>query len=122
MVYPIDITINCDESTLSSNTGEATATDNCNTPEVTESDEVIPGDCDNEMVIERTWTATDDCGNETSQVQLITVVDDEAPSFTCPDDLTLELGEEVPAQEVLTATDNCDDDVTVSVTEEHHRR
>jgi len=32
---------------------------------------------------ERTWTATDDCGNSSSCVQTITLIDDEAPTLVC---------------------------------------
>ena len=64
-----------------------------------------PGD---PLVITRTWTFADDCGNESSVSQEITVIDDEAPvpppapaaeSYSCPD--------EVPPPLPLTAMDGC---------------
>jgi hypothetical protein len=70
---PPNVTVNCGEETVLSITGEATATDNC-TENVTITYEDDPGgfsEC--EGVIIRTWTATDECGNETICEQEITV-------------------------------------------------
>ena len=52
----------------------------------------IADGCPNDVgIIERTWTITDLCGNEATDVQIITLVDEEAPSIsTCPDDVTVE--------------------------------
>ena len=41
------------------------------------------------MVITRTWTATDDCGNASTCMQTITVEDMTAPVITCPADATV---------------------------------
>ncbi len=65
--------------------GRATATDNCDpAPVVTWADSITPGACPQELVITRTWTATDHCGNSVSCVQTITVVDTTPPTITCP--------------------------------------
>src|SRR5690606_5687458 len=77
---PADVTIECDEDTLPANTGSATATDLCDmdvTP--TYADVTAAGDCDQEYVITRTWTAVDDCGNANTCTQVITIVDTTAP-------------------------------------------
>jgi len=51
----------------------------------------VPADCPQERVIERTWTATDDCGNRSECVQVITVVDITPPRIYKPaDDATVE--------------------------------
>ncbi len=76
-----------------------------------------PGDCPHSYTIVRTWTATDWCGNETTLSQNITVIDDEAPVISgVPDDLTVECSQ-IPAPAQVTATDNCDGDVTIELTE-----
>ncbi|MFY8138567.1 MAG: hypothetical protein ACOVMR_10700, partial [Flavobacteriales bacterium] len=61
------------------------------------------------------FRATDACGNATITSQTVTVVDTIDPEFTnCPEDMTVECSDELPAiAEGITATDNCDDDVTV---------
>lgn len=108
---PANVTISCSESTLPANTGTATATDNCDaTPAITFSDAVAGGNCPEEMTITRTWTATDDCGNATSCIQLIVVDDSAAPAITCPPDVTVDCNEStLPANTgTATATDNCD--------------
>jgi gliding motility-associated-like protein len=48
-----------------------TATDNCGSATVTYSEVKIDGDCTNKYKLERTWTATDSCGNETEITQTV---------------------------------------------------
>src|SRR5690606_12303276 len=119
---PADVTLSCDESTEPSNTGTATGSDNCSGVTVDYSDEStknldgIVGTCDDyEYVITRTWTATDECGNSSTCVQMITVEDNEGPEISCPTTLTLECGSDTDPASIgfATATDNCSD-VTVS--------
>ncbi len=97
-------------STDSSNTGSATATDNCDTPSVSYTDSSTAGTCAQEMVITRSWTAADGCGNSSSCEQVVTVVDNTAPSITCPADLTLAPGDSTSPNDTgsATAADNCD--------------
>ena len=67
---PPNVTIESGESTDPSNTGTATATDNCDPdPEITFSDSITGTD---PTVITRTWTATDDCDNFSQCEQTIT--------------------------------------------------
>jgi hypothetical protein len=57
-----------------SQTGTATATDNCTAnPTITFSDVVTPGACPGSAVITRTWTAIDNCGNSAKCTQIITL-------------------------------------------------
>lgn len=101
---PGDITAECDAVPAPA---DVTATDNCATPGVSLDEVVTEGGCDGSRTITRTWTAVDDCGNETSGTQVITVVDTTAPVFdSAPADFTAEC-DDVPAPETLTASDNC---------------
>ena len=69
------------------------------------------------FTITRTYVATDACGNTATQVQVITVVDTTAPMLSSyPSDDQVECGN-VPAAPVLTASDNCDDNVEVEFSE-----
>ena len=108
---PAPITINCDASQLPANTGTATATDNCDpTPIVSHSDVVVAGTEVGNSLITRTWKATDACGNFTTCMQLITVHDVNAPTITCPADITLNCNQ-LPVTGLTgtaTAIDNCD--------------
>lgn len=82
---PANVTIECDESTDPSNTGDLTAITDCNPATVTinYTDVTTAGTCANEYTIERTWEATDNCGNIETHVQTITVVDNTAPVVSC---------------------------------------
>jgi hypothetical protein len=82
---PPDITIykdnNCNHNASVGVTGDVTdEADNCdNTLNATFSDVTVPGSCIGEEIITRTWSLTDDCGNNTSKNQIITVKDTTRP-------------------------------------------
>ncbi len=107
---PANVTIQCTASTLPANTGSATATDNCNgAPGVTFNDVTIAGICPQERTINRTWTATDGCGNSSTCLQTIFVDDSVPPVITCPANVTIDCAEDTlpPTTGSATATDNC---------------
>jgi len=80
---PADDTIECDEPQDPSNTGSATALDNCDGPlPTTWSDTILPGNCPGNYTILRTWSAIDSCGNLSSDTQTITVRDTTPPVVT----------------------------------------
>ena len=84
---PPDKQLQCGDSTAPSNTGMATATDNCDTNvTVSYTDAATPANCTGKPGIDRTWKATDACGNVATCVQHITFVDTTAPVITCPPD------------------------------------
>ncbi|OUR99074.1 hypothetical protein A9Q86_13510, partial [Flavobacteriales bacterium 33_180_T64] len=66
------------------------------------------GSCSGDSIITRTWTATDDCNNETIHVQTITVEDTIYPTFneTLPGNTTVDC-DSIPVEETLTASDTC---------------
>ncbi len=107
---PPAVTVECDESTLPGNTGMATASDNCGTPDIIFSDILTPGGCPQNYMITRLWTATDDCGNSSTCEQEIQVEDNTAPVITCPPGLTIDCDEStLPGNTgMAVANDNCD--------------
>jgi large repetitive protein len=114
IIAPADITVECNSIPAPAN---VTATDNCDTSvEVTFAQQIIPGnDCT--YTILRTWTATDNCGNQNMDSQTLTIVDNTNPVLVgLPGEATVECTN-VPAPANVTATDNCDTDVYVSFTE-----
>jgi len=105
------IAIECEEDTSPASTGFATAVDNCDpAPEVTFSDTTVPGDCPHQFQIVRTWTASDDCANQSSQDQIINVVDTTPPTLTVPANVPIDCTDDTSPDHTgfATATDNCD--------------
>ena len=112
---PADQTAECDAVPLPA---DVTASDNCSNAVVELSETTEPGECAEQSTITRTWTARDECGNQASHVQVITVVDTTAPVLSDdPADITAEC-DSVPKAITLTAGDNCDPDVPVRSDEE----
>jgi gliding motility-associated-like protein/uncharacterized repeat protein (TIGR01451 family) len=123
---PANTTVSCDNIPP---VPVVTATDNCDDAVVVDFDENIVSD-NNDCVqrIERTWTATDSCGNTATATQLITVQDVEAPVITIinplfsniedGDTLYLECNQVPSFNETdVNTSDTCCDDVTVEFQE-----
>ena len=121
---PAAITIykdeNCEHNDDPSETGDVTdAADNCDPdPVVTYSDVDAPGSCMGEVIITRTWKVTDDCGNATEKVQIITVKDTIPPTIS-----NIQLSQEYlwpPNHKMVQVTvnydvaDNCSDQAHIS--------
>ncbi len=86
------------------------ATDNCSDPLLQFTSEETFG-CP--YTITRTWTAIDECGNETVASQIITVIDDEAPVLhNVPQNFEGQCGD-IPSVASVTVTDNCDDNAYI---------
>jgi hypothetical protein len=118
LLCPEDIAIECDEITDPSNTGEATATDNCDSDPTVNYTDVITDptpSCPSDYLITRTWTAEDECENVTSCDQVITVEDTTPPTITdivaSPNNLWPPNHKMVPISVAVTATDNCGEPV-----------
>jgi len=119
---PAAITINCDQdATDVTITGDVTnESDNCSSGiEATYTDEGAPGDCANESIITRTWTLADACGNTTSHVQTINIIDNKAPVLSSSLNGVLNVScDNIPDAPSLEFTDNCSATVHVDFNEE----
>ncbi len=125
LTCPDNITISCEESILPDNTGMATAEDNCDgDPTIDYSDtdnQTNNGTCtDQAYLITRVWTSVDACGNQAQPcTQTIQLIDETAPEITCPDDVTVNCGDDISPAELgeAEATDNCDPEPGVTFTD-----
>ncbi|WP_157962314.1 HYR-like domain-containing protein, partial [Winogradskyella aurantiaca] len=111
---PNIITLECDETVEL----YYTAIDNCDGEIQGEfEDTIVPGECENDYVISRTWSFTDSCGNASRYEQTIVIKDEEAPEFIgdLPQDITVEC-DNIPDPSVIEAIDNCGD-ATVTLVE-----
>lgn len=117
---PTDITISCEDDINDLEiTGNVTnLTDDCDTDvlQISYSDVInSTSDCNDSAIITRTWLASDDCGNSTTAIQTITVVDTEPPIFTAPQNVTIECDQDPDdlsiVGDVLNEWDNCDGNI-----------
>ncbi|WP_353778738.1 gliding motility-associated C-terminal domain-containing protein, partial [Winogradskyella sp. 3972H.M.0a.05] len=111
---PEDVVAECDDIPV---TAKLTVSDNCSeaTLDFTETQE--DGTCNGEQIITRTWVATDECGNETIHIQIITVQDTTAPVLVGElEDVTVEC-DEIPEIPELVFEDSCSDAMTVTFEE-----
>jgi hypothetical protein len=92
---PPDLEIECGSLEDPSVTGNPIITDNCDlNPVSSYTDNVIlTGSCPIIRIIERSWTASDDCGNISECLQIINVTNLIVPIITCPSDTIIEAGE-----------------------------
>lgn len=113
---------NCDYDADPSITGSPTnIDDNCDpNPDVTYSDVVVAGSCMGEEIITRTWKVTDDCGNETTDIQTITAKDITPPEFSnvsaSPNNLWPPNHKMKEVKINYTVTDNCSDAEHITTT------
>jgi len=100
--------LECPAVTTPDQTGTATAPDGCGTVTIAYADSVATN-CSGTGVITRTWTATDQSGNSTNAVQMITVQDTLKPVLICPKNFVLELPADTTtnATDVASAQDGC---------------
>lgn len=115
---PATVSVECSTDVPTENIAAVTdAEDNC-TPTVAFVGDVSDGNSCAETIT-RTYSVTDQSGNQILVMQTI-IVDDTTPPVapTPPANVTAQCATEVPAAVDLTATDNCDGDITVSPTED----
>ena len=113
--WPEDNTYQCGDEIPAP--GQIVVTDNCDeNVEVMFYEESLELECG--YVLERTWTAYDQCNNQTSVTQYIYVIDELAPVlYQVPADTTIECGQPIPGQVAFYALDNCDATPTLNITE-----
>lgn len=105
---PGDVTIECDDSIDTTNTGVPVVVDNCaGDPVITFSDSIIGGPCTNSFTILRTFIASNACQLLDTCVQTIFVTDTTPPTIICPADTTIDCPMD-PVFGSVTATDACD--------------
>ena len=113
------LTLECGDSVHPDNTGHATVTDLCSDVVLTyhDGEDSDASNCVETFV--RTWTATDACENTSTCEQTITLTDTEQPYWTSdlPANATLACGAEAPTPSAVTASDACQGDLTVEVSE-----
>jgi large repetitive protein len=110
---PGQVTVNCEAIPP---LGTPIVTDNCDAAVSIQyiGELRIDDNCPNNYTLQRTWIATDNCGNTAPTTQTITVQDITAPLFTMvPANITVSC-ESVPQVDTPSATDNCDANVTIT--------
>lgn len=112
---PADITVSCyaDVPPMTS----LNWTDNCMGAGVAQGVEVSSGTTCPETLT-RTWTVTDTCGNTTTETQIITIHDQQAPFIDpAPASVNVSCYADVPAMVPLNWSDNCDGSGVLNGTE-----
>ena len=99
---PADYTVECsDEMPMD----DASASDNCSEVTIDVTSVTTAGNVAGNYTIVRTFTATDEAGNNSSAIQTITVQDNTAPEFTfVPADYTVECSDEMLMDDATAST------------------
>jgi len=85
LVAPDSITVSCEDPLQ---VIPPSVSDECGNVTWTSLDEFVQGECNGQGTILRTYTATDDAGNQSEDIQVITLIDTTPPVFTfVPDTL-----------------------------------
>ena len=112
---PADVTVECDAVPTADT---LTANDNCGDATVTFEEEITNGACMGDYIIERTWIATDACGNDAIHIQIITVQDTTPPDLVNPfDENILTSCDDIPEVPELVFEDSCSNNISVSFNE-----
>jgi hypothetical protein len=119
-VAQYDIKLTADVDDLES-IPAVTATSECGDVNVSLDEKTFSGGCLGTLVY--TYTFTDDCGNEATAQQFITLTDTTPPVFVdFAPTLTAASADEIPAAVEPTATDNSGKPVKVTLKEEQKRK
>lgn len=112
---PKDITLECGDSTDPSLTGMAISSDSCGLPvNVSYEDVTADGSCEGTFIITRTWTAINECGQSTSDSQIITVKDTKGPTVVTAFDAEITINcDAIPEIPQLEFEDACSTNIDV---------
>lgn len=105
-----------------------TASDTCDDfPTITFSEDIVPGTCDHEYTITRSWLVTDSSGNTDTTSQVVDVQDTQAPVIMDLEDISFQGNDAfgtttvecdaIPEPINLVAADNCDGAIPVEMSE-----
>ena len=102
---------------LASN-GGATGTDICSAITWSNNFSTVSETCGATGTATVIFTVTDECGNASTSTAIFTIVDTTMPVFTSdlPGNISVSC-DAIPVAETITATDNCDTNVTITVTD-----
>jgi large repetitive protein len=104
--FPNDTLLSCEEIP-SFEDSDVAFFDACSDVSFTAVDEIIPGLCDSDYILERVFTISDACGNTVSRTWTVQVADNSAPTiFGVPEDVTLPCSAGTPEVSIF-ALDNC---------------
>ncbi|UGS24801.1 T9SS type B sorting domain-containing protein [Flavobacterium channae] len=105
---PANVSVSCDNIPIAANMSGSDNCDNEVSISVVDTIDNENSSCEGEYIIYRTWTITDDCNNNTSYTQTITVFDNTPPVLTTPISSEINVScSEIPAVPQLGFTDNC---------------
>ncbi len=113
---PAAVSVSCVTDVPAQSITQVTASDLCSSAMVTfVGDQTVNQTCPNRFTINRTYRATDECGNSATCSQQIVVNDQIPPTFNgmLPANLTLSCSNALPLPAVLTGIDNCPGSGTV---------
>ncbi len=119
---PANVVINCSDNTLPAANGKATASDYCTASlfiNISYTDDLtLAGQCNGSGKIYRTWKAVDQCGNFSTCVQTIEIVDHQAPEIQCPASyaISCEADRSPATQGYARAVDNCTAPADIKIT------
>ena len=113
---PANKTVQCTNDIDPDVQGTATATDNCTVSSIEYMDTILSGSGDFCYFIHRTWKVLDQAKNLTTCLQIFSVQDTIKPTLSAyPPDDTISCSQGLPAPALVTATDNCTQNVVVSL-------
>jgi hypothetical protein len=116
---PPNKTLQCTADFSPAAQGTATATDNCLVSSITHMDTIVDGTGNICYQIARIWKVLDQANNLTTCVQIFSVQDTVKPVLSAyPPDDTISCSQGLPAPALVTATDNCTQNVVVTLQED----